>query len=175
MAYDTQAQEFVYGFYARGWSKERSLPEIRKVYPGFSGSTWDDWAKKFDWPQRRALADAKLREFDDLCRDAARSLLLELNEIRERLLKDISEGKADTQTYYAFNSIAKQIAELARQHLAGQDPQKIALEVLMAAIEKLLTGLRSIDGLARPLEVYAKQIGQLVTEISEEFSREAAA
>jgi methyl-accepting chemotaxis protein len=163
LAYDTQAQEFVYGFYARGWSKERSLPEIRKVYPGFSGSTWDDWAKKFDWPQRRALADA------------ARSLLLELNEIRERLLKDIREGKADTQTYYAFNSIAKQIAELARQHLAGQDPQKIALEVLMAAIEKLLTGLRSIDGLARPLEVYAKQIGQLVTEISEEFSREAAA
>lgn len=165
----------MYGFYARGWSKERSLPEIRKVYPGFSGSTWDEWVKKFDWPQRRALADAKLREFNELCRDAARSLLLELNEIRERLLTDIRGGKADTQTYYAFNSIAKQIAELSRQHLAAQNPQKVSLEVLNTAIERLLTGLRSIDGLARPLEAHAKQVGQLVTEISEEFSREAEA
>jgi methyl-accepting chemotaxis protein len=172
LAYDTQAQEFVYGFYARGWSKERALPEIRKVYAGFAGSTWDEWIKKFDWPQRRALADAKLREFDDLCKDANRTLLLELNEIRERLLKDIREGKADTQTYYAYGSIAKQIAALSQQHLAAQDPQKVAIEVLAAAIEKLLLGLRGIDGLAGPLEAHAKRVGELVGEISEEFARE---
>ncbi len=172
MAYDTQAQDFAYSFYARGWSRERALPEIRKVYPGFSASTWDEWVKRLDWPQRRALADVKLREFDDLCRDAARSLLLELNEIRERLLKDIRAGKADTQTYYAFNSIAKQIAEMSRQHLSAQDPQKVAIEVLAAAIEKLLVGLRGIDGLAGPLETHAKRVGELVGEISEEFARE---
>jgi hypothetical protein len=74
VAYDTQAQEFVYGFYARGWSKERALPEIRKVYAGFSGSTWDEWVKKYDWPARRALADAKLRDFDDLYREAKKGL-----------------------------------------------------------------------------------------------------
>ncbi len=173
MAYDTQAQEFVYGFYARGWSKERALPEIRKVYAGFSGSTWDEWVKKLDWPARRALADAKLREFDELCRDASRTLLLELNEIRERLLKDIRAGKADTQTYYAFNSIAKQIAEMSRQHLSSQDPQKVAIEVLTTAIEKLLTGMRSIDGLAPALERHAKAIGEIVTTITEECGRES--
>lgn len=175
MAYDTQAQEFVYSFFAKGWSRDRALPEIRKVYAGFAGSTWDEWAKRFDWPARRALADAKLREFDELCRDATRTLLLELNEIREKLLVVIRGDKADTQTYYAYKTIAAQIADLAREHLSSQDPQKVAAEVLTTAIEKLLTGMRSIDGLAPALERYARQIGELVTSITEEFGREAAA
>lgn len=175
MAYDLKAQEFVYGFYARGWSKERALPDIRKVYPGFSGSTWDEWVKKLDWPARRAQADAKLREFEDLCRDTTRLLLLELNEIREKLLLVIRSDKADTQTYYAYKTIAAQIADLAREHLSSQDPQKVAAEVLTTAIEKLLTGMRSIDGLAPALERHARQVGELVTSISEEFGREAAA
>jgi methyl-accepting chemotaxis protein len=175
LAYDLKAQELVYGYYARGWSKERALPEIRKVYPGFAGSTWDEWVKKLDWPQRRALADAKLREFEDLCRDTTRTLLLELNEIREKLIADVRDGKADTQTYYAFNSVAKQIAEMSRQHLASQDPQKVAVEVISQAVDRLLTGLRGIDGLERPLAVNAREIGQLVTQISEEFGREMRA
>jgi hypothetical protein len=175
LAYDLKAQEFAYGFYARGWSRERALPEIRKVYPGFAGSTWDEWIRKLDWPQRRALADSKLREFEDLCRDTTRLLLLELNEIRERLLKAIREDKADNQTYYAYNSIAKQIAELARQHLSSQDPQRVSLEVLNTAFERLLTGLRSIPALEKALEANARDIGQIVTQISEEFGREAQA
>ena len=173
MAYDTKAQEFVYGFYARGWSKERALPEIRKCYPGFSGSTWDDWVKKFDWPARRAAADAKLREFDDLCRDTARLLMLELNEIRERLLKEIREGKTDTQTVYAFNSVAKQIASLAEMHLAERDNDRIALAVLSQAFDEFLGRLRDIDGLGPTLERSAREIGELVVAVSEKFGREA--
>ncbi len=81
MAYDSQAQEFAYSFYAKGWSKPRALAEIRKVYPGLSASTWDEWVEKLDWRERRGLADAKLREFEDLVRDTARVLLLELDEV----------------------------------------------------------------------------------------------
>jgi hypothetical protein len=173
LAYDSEAQEFVYGFFARGWSKERALPAVRKVYPGFAGSTWDEWVKKLNWAQRRALADAKLRDFQDLCRDTTRLLLLELNEIREKLLAVIRGDKlADNQTVYAYTSVCKQIAELSKQHLANQDPQKVALEVINSVVEKLLGGLRGINGLARPLEEHAGEVGKLITEISEEFGRE---
>ncbi|MFB3828945.1 MAG: hypothetical protein ACE15B_19420 [Bryobacteraceae bacterium] len=174
MAYDTKAQEFAYGFYARGWSRERSLAEIRKQYPGFSGSTWDEWVKKLDWPARRAAADAKLREFDDLCRDTARLLLMELNEIRERLVGQIRNAKEpDTQIVYAYNSISKQIAELARTHLEDRDGQRVTMEVLRRAFDKFMEELRGIDGLARPLEANAEAIGQAVARIADEFGVEA--
>lgn len=174
MAYDTKAQDFVFSFYLRGWSKERALPEIRKVYPGFSASTWDEWERKFDWKTRRALADLKRREFEELCRDTARALMLELNAIRQRLFQEIKENAADTQKVYAFTSVTKQIADLARQHLAQQDPQRISMEVLSRAIEKFLAGLRSIRGLEKPLEDHAAQVGKLVQEIGAEFGQEAA-
>lgn len=173
MAYDTQAQEFVYGFYARGWSKERALPEIRKVYVGFAGSTWDEWVKKYDWPQRRALADVRLRELDELCLNATQVLVPELDEIRRKLAGEIRAGKIDTQTVYAYASVAKQIAELSRQYLTGRDPQKVSTEVLGQAFEKLLTGLSEMNGLADPLKKHATEIGRLITDISAEFGREA--
>jgi hypothetical protein len=175
VAYDTQAQEFVYGFYARGWSKERALPEIRKVYAGFSGSTWDEWVKRYDWPQRRALADAKLRDFDDLCRTTAQTILLELNEIRERLLQEIRGGKADTQTVYAFSSVTKQITDIAAKQLQAQDPMKVAVEVLASAFERFLRELRAVDGLGPVLERRAGDVGALVAKVTEEFGREARA
>lgn len=173
MAYDTKAQEFVYGFFARGWSKERSMPEIRKVYPGFAGSTWDEWVKRFDWPARRATADAKLREFDDLCRDTARLLMLELNEIREKLLAQIRGGQTDTQTVYAYNSTAKQIAALSEMHLAERDNDRIALGVLSQAFDEFVSGLRDLDGLGPALERNAGAIGELVTAVSEKYGRAA--
>jgi methyl-accepting chemotaxis protein len=173
MAYDTKAQEFAFQFYAKGISKEKALREIKKVYPGFSGSTWDEWVEKLQWRERRAAADMKLREFEILCRDTARALVLELNEIRENLLAKIRKGDADTQTVYAFTSTAKQIADLTRQQLAAQDPRRISMEVLMQSIEKLLAGLREMAGLAKPLEANATAIGELVTQIGDEFGAES--
>jgi hypothetical protein len=169
MAYDSKAQEFAFGFYARGVSKEKALREIRRVYPGLSGSTWDSWVKTLGWEQRRAASDMKLREFEELCRDTARILITELNEIREKLMANVKAGKCDTQTVYAYTSTARQIADLSRQHLATQDPRRISMDVLMSAIEKLLSGLREIEGLAAPLERHASAVGDLVTKIGEEF------
>lgn len=172
MAYDLKAQEFAFQFYAKGISKEKALREIKKVYPGFSGSTWDEWVDRLQWRERRAASDMKLREFEALCRDTARALVLELNEIREGLLKKIRDNQGDTQTIYAFTSTAKQIAELTKQQLAAQDPRQVSMEVLMTAIEKLLAGLREMAGLAKPLEANATQIGELVTQIGDEFGAE---
>ena len=173
MAYDVKAQEFAFSFFARGWSKEKSVREIRKVYPGFSGSTWDTWVEQLGWRERRAAADMKLREFEELCRNTAKALILELNEIREKLLARIREGGTDTQTVYAYTSTAKQLAELARQHMAAQDPRRVSMEVLMSAIERLLAGLREMAGLGEPLEKNASAIGELVTKIGEEFGAES--
>lgn len=172
MAYDLKAQEFVFGFYLRGWSKERAMPEIRKVYAGFSGSTWDEWERKYDWKLRRAQADSKRRDFEELCRDTARALMHELNTIRERLFNEIRENGSDTQKVYAFTSVTKQIADLARQHLAAQDPMRVSMEVLTRAFEKLLAGLREMEGLQKPLEANAAAIGKLVSQIGEEFGEE---
>lgn len=172
MAYDTQAQEFAFGLYARGWSKERCLREMRKIYAGFSGSTWDEWVKKYDWPARRARLDAKRLEFEDLCRDTNRVLMAELNEIRDRLMEEIRSGRADAQTIYAHASVSKQIAEIARRQAQERDPLRVSMETLNLAFEKFLSGLREIDGLAKPLEANAARVGELVARIGEELGRE---
>jgi hypothetical protein len=173
VAYDSKARDFAFGFYAQGLSKEKALREIRKLYPGFSGSTWDDWEARYAWRERRAKSDATLAEFNDLCRNTARALMLELNEIRRQLYTQIQGGKFDNQTVYAFTSVTKQISELARQHLSSQDPARVAMETLRAAFEKFLAGLREIDGLAKPLESRASDVGQLVEKIGVEFGAEA--
>jgi hypothetical protein len=174
MAYDAKAHEFTYGFYARGWSKARALVEIRKVYAGFSGSTWEEWEKSDGWKERRALADAKLRDFEDTCRDTARLLLLELNHIREELYARVKDGgAADTQTVYAYTSVVKQIADLSSKHLATRSEERVAMEVLNAAISNFLAGLRQIEGLAAALEQHADAVVALVTSVAEQFGREA--
>lgn len=175
MAYDAKAQEFVYGFYARGWSRDRSLPEIRKVYAGFAGSTWDKWLKDLDWPARRAASDVALREFEDLCRDTTRVLVIELKTIKDALFDKVKDGKGDTQTVYAYTSVTKQIAELTREHMADRDVDRVAIGVLNTAVEQLLTGLRGINGLAKPLEAHAAEIGDIVAAIAQQHGREGRA
>ena len=160
MAYDAKAQEFAYGFYARGYSKERAVREIRKAYPGFAGSTWDEWVERLDWKARRAEADLKLREFEELAQNAAAAILLQLDGIRQKLAAQIEKDGPNTQAVYAYTSVAKQITDLARTHLAGRDGKRVAMEVLKLAIDKLLVEFRGIDGLARLLEVNAAAIGQ---------------
>lgn len=172
MAYDSQAQEFAYSFYAKGWSKPRALAEIRKVYPGLSASTWDEWVEKLDWRARRGLADAKLREFEDLVRDTARVLLLELDEIRKKLYEQVKGGTPDTQTVYAYTSVVKQIADISRQHLTSRDGDRVAMDVLNNAFERLLSELREIEGLAKPLEEHAAEVGRVVAAVAEQFGRE---
>jgi hypothetical protein len=169
MAYDSKAQEFAYSYFARGYSKERAMREIRKTYPGFSGSTWDEWVEKLNWRDRRAQADLRLREFEDLAQDAARSLLLELDAIRKRLWKTVDVDGPDTQAVYAYNAVAKQIAELARQHLANRDGGRLALEVLNAAFEQFVTELRQDPDLARVLAAKATLIGRAAEKVAEEF------
>ncbi|HVW09189.1 MAG TPA: hypothetical protein VHC90_11445 [Bryobacteraceae bacterium] len=172
MAYDSKAQEFAYSFYARGLSREKAVREIRKVYAGFSGSTWDEWESKLGWKQRRALADAKLREFEDSCRDLNKTLLLELGEIRAGLYKTIVDGKADAQTYYAYLRLAKQTHEISAAHFAGRDNDRVAVKVLDDAVQLLLLELRGIPGLMRPLEENAAAVGAAVAEVVEKFGQE---
>lgn len=173
MAYDAKAQEFAYGFYGRGWSKERALREIRKSYPGFSGSTWDEWVEKLDWRGRRAAADAKLREFDDLVRDSDRAMLLELDELRKNAWKAVNVEKPDPQATYAYLRVVKAIADLCRHQLASRDGGKVVLEVLNAAFERFVTVLREDPELAELLAKKAALVGRAVEKVAEEFGAEA--
>lgn len=172
MAYDTKAQEFVYGFYVRGWSKERALPKIREVYAGFAGSTWEDWENRFDWRERRALADAKLRDFEDICRTASAVLIQDLEAVRAKLLREIDAAdQPDTQTVYAFASVTKQISEIARHHMASRQSDRVAMQVLNSAIERLFVELRGIPALAVALEEHATVVGQAVSAVAEQFGQ----
>jgi len=173
VAYDTEAHEFVYSFYAKGWSKARALPEIRKVYPGFSGSTWDEWEKKFNWKERRALADARLREFEDRVHSVGLVLLGELDDIRKRLYERLRNGASDNQTVYAYTSVVKRMAELSHAYLSGKDKERVTTEVLGAAIEALLVKLQEIKALKEPLKRHAAEIGAAVSEVAQEFGRQA--
>ena len=174
MAYDTRAQEFAYGFYARGLSKEKALREIRRSYPGFAGSTWDSWLETLGWRERRAQADMRAREFDALVQDTAKILLLELDGLRKKIaLQFAAEGPPDTQAVYSYTSVCKQIADLARKHLASRDNGRVALEVLGLAFERLLTELRGDAGLAKALEEKAAFVGRAVEKVAEEFGAEA--
>jgi hypothetical protein len=173
MAYDSKAVEFVYSFYARGWSREKALPEVRKVYAGFSGSTWDEWERKYEWRERRALADAKLREFEDKCGDINRTLLLEMDDARGRLYKKIVEGNADEQTFYAFSQLAKRTAELSANYFASRDPQQIATRVISDVIDYLLSELRALPVLDRALEQNAVAVGRIAAAAAERFGHSA--
>jgi hypothetical protein len=172
MAYDSKAIDFAYGYYARGWSRAKAVPEIRKVYAGFSGSTWDEWEAKHEWKQRRAMADAKLREFEDSCRDIGRTLLLELDDIRKRIYAEIQAGNADVQTYYAFVSIAKRTHEISAAHFAARDNDRVAVQVLSEAIEYFLLELRSVPGITRALEENAAAVGNAVSAVAEKFGQQ---
>lgn len=176
MAYDVKAQDFAFSFYAKGFSKERALKEICKVYPGFSGATWDAWVIKLDWKTRRALLDVKARELDDFCSDAARAIILDLHDVQQKLLakiKTAEEGAVDTQVIYAYNAVSKQIVDLARHHLASKDPLRVSMEALNSAIEKFLSELRELPGMGPVLQSNAGEIGRLVERIGEEFGRAA--
>lgn len=175
MAYDAKAQEFVFSFYARGVSKERALPEIRKVYAGFSGSTWDEWEKKLDWKERRAEADRRSREFARFCERNAETMLGELDLVRLKLLKEITEGRGDTQTVHAYTSVVKQMDGIAHRYLAATDPKRVQMEVLSRAFEDLFSRLRDDADLAKPLAKHAERIGAVVTEISEMYGAGARA
>ncbi len=169
MAYDTQAQELAFSLYARGWSNEKCVREMRKVYPGFAGSTYDEWVKKLDWPARRAVLDQKRMEFEELCQDTSRLLVLELNTIRKKLFDQIKAGTVDAQTVYAHARVAKQIAELTQKHLDKQDLLKLSMDLLTTAFETFLSRMRELDGMAPLLEKHAPQIGTMVAEIGEQF------
>lgn len=171
MAYDSKAVEFVYSFYARGWSKARALPEVQKVYAGFSGSTWDDWEKRYDWKQRRALADAKIKEFEDRCRDINQTLLMEMDDARNRLYAKIKDGTADTQAFYAFSQLAHRTAELSARYFASRDPGRIATQVVGDVIEYLLGELRSIPGLGPSLAACQAEIGRVAAAAAERFGQ----
>jgi hypothetical protein len=172
MAYDAQAQDFAYGFYARGLSKEKALREIRKLYPGFAGSTWDDWVEKLGWRERRSQADVRAREFEGLVRDTVKVLLLELDGVRKTLFQKLGDG-ADTQAVYAYTSVCKQIADLSHRHLSTRGAGRLALEVLNAAFEKLFTLLREDAELAKLLELKAALVGKSVEKVAEEFGADA--
>lgn len=176
MAYDAKAQEFVYAFYLRGWSKERALPEIRKTYAGFSGSTWDTWEKQLDWKERRAASEAKLRAFEDDLQNTTRTVLLELNEVRARLYAQIKASETpDHQTVYAFNSVAKQILLLSKQHLDSRDSDKVSLEALNRAVEALIGELQTHPELGVALRKNAPAVGEAVSKVAERFGIGGAA
>lgn len=170
--YDETAHEFVFGFYLRGWDRDKAIPEIRKVYPGFAPKTWDAWRAKFDWAQRRALADAKARDFDRYAGEAWRELLFDLREVHQKLMADFRKSEAaDPQIAYAINSTAKQIGDIISRHGKAQDPQRVAMEILQLAMESLLTDMRMVKGLGAGLKRNAEEIGGLVQKIAEKFGR----
>ena len=171
MAYDAKAVDFVYSFYARGWSRAKALPEIQKVYAGFAGSTWDEWERKFDWKQRRALADARIREFEDKCGDINRTLLLEMDDARGRLYKKIQDGTADQQTYYAFSQLAQRTADLSAKYFASRDPGRIATQVVGDVVEHFLSELQSVPGIRAALQAYAAEVGRIAADTAERFGQ----
>lgn len=170
--YDDVAREFVFGFYLRGWACAKAIPEIQKVYPGFSPKTWESWRAKYDWAQRRALADAKARDFDRYAGEAWRDLLFDLREIHNRLMEGFRKtAEPDPQTVYAINATAKQIGEIISRHGKAQDPQRVAMEILQLALESLLTEMRLVKGMGAPLKRNADEIGGLARKIAEKFGR----
>lgn len=175
MAYDARAQEFAYGFYARGWSKAKALPEIQKVYPGFAGSTWDDWVTRYDWKTRRAAAEAKIREFEDTLRDTTRVVLMELNELRLRLLKALqTTDLPDTQAVYAYTKVCQQIVQMSQQYNDSRDSSRLAMDTLDSALTKLITELREFPDVAKALEAHSGEVGREIEAICEQFGRAAA-
>ena len=169
MAYDSNAQEFVFGFYAKGWSKERSLPEIRKVYAGFSGSTWDEWERKYEWKRRRAERDRRASEFSELLANQAQTLIAELDLVRLDLLKKLTDTKHDPQIVHAYTSVVKQMDGIAQRHLRSADPLRIPMEVLNRAFGEVFERMREIPELAKPLAKHAETVGEVVTAVSERY------
>jgi len=172
--YDDTAREFAFGFYLRGWDRDKAVVEIQKVYPGFAPKTWEAWRAKYDWAQRRAMADAKARDFDRYAGEAWRELLFDLREVHQRMMETFrASAEADPQIVYALNATAKQIGEIITRHGKAQDPQRVAMEVLQLAMESLLTEMRLVKGLGAPLKRNAEDIGGLVQKIAEKFGRSA--
>jgi hypothetical protein len=169
MAYDARAQEFAYGYYARGWSRDRAVVEIRKTYAGFSRNTWDEWEKKFDWKARRASVEAKLRALEDDLGDVHRSMLLDLEEVRKNLVEQHRNTPGDTQTVYAITAVSKRIGDLAKQHLASRDGDKVSMEILHRAIDSLLDTFARVPEIAQAMKAHANEVGAAVEQVAEHF------
>ena len=168
--YDETAKEFVYGFYARGYSRDKALKEIRKVYPGFAKATWDRWEVEHNWKERRALADAKVAEFEQFAEQAWAELLMDLDALRKTLRKEFDK-KPDPQLAYAFTSVSAQIVNLISKHGGAKDPQKVAMETLALAIEAFVQELKALEGLSAPMKKQAVEVGRRVKKIAEQFGR----
>ena len=171
MAYDQKAIDFVYSFYSRGLSKSKALPEIQKVYPGFSGSTWDSWESSYDWKQRRALADARRREFDDRVADLLPNLMMQLDEARQRLYTTIQSEKATTQDFYAFSQICDRIASLAKTWQQGRDPERISTRVVGEVVEFMIGELREVPGLGKAIQSNASAVSAIAAAAAERFGQ----
>lgn len=169
-SYDETARELVYGFYARGYSREKALKQIRRVYPGFAAATWDRWLIDHNWPERRALADAKVAQFETFAEQAWIELLMDLDAIRRKLRAEFDQ-KPDPQLAYAFTSVSAQIVNLVAKHGGAKDPQKVAMETLALALESFIQELKTVESLGGPLKKRAQEVGRLVKKIAEQFGR----
>jgi hypothetical protein len=167
MAYDAAAQQFVFGFYARGWSCERALPEIRKQYAGFAKSTWEKWEREYDWKARRAAADEKARAFEEFLAETPRVMVNDLEETRKELMKRIRGGDTAPQLLFALRDITAQIASIGETYLTRRDPVRLRMEAVTGLVEELLDGLKRVDGIAPALEAHAAQVAQLVERVAE--------
>ncbi|MCB1020619.1 MAG: hypothetical protein KDC27_11870 [Acidobacteria bacterium] len=170
--YDETAREFVYGFYARGYARDKALPEIRKVYSGFAARTWDRWVEEHSWRERRALADAKIARFEEFAANAWIELLMDLDVARRRLRESIdSQKEIDPQTVYAFTSVSAQIVNLVAKHGGSKDPQKVAMETIALAVEAMVNEMKAVEGLGPALKRRAQEVGRIAKKIAEQFGR----
>ena len=166
--YDERAREFAFGFYLRGVSRERALPEIRKQYAGFSAATWDAWEKQYDWKARRAAADERRREFEQLMQETPRLMVMDLEEARQAVMKRIRTGDASPQLIFSLRDLSAQITEIGEKFLASKDPIRMRMDSVNAVVEGLLNELRSIEGVAEALEEKASLVGRAVETVAQQ-------
>lgn len=170
--YVPESQEMAFGLYMRGITGAAAVKEMRLLYPSFSQATWTKWIKKFDWEKRRAMADAKRREVQDAGYTIMPVLLAELIEVKDGLVGKLRKGDIDPQDVYALDRMVAKIVELVSKHLP-QNNQQVALEVLQRAFEELITEMRAIPVLAKPMEQNAVPIGKLAGKVAEKYGRAA--
>lgn len=175
MRYGQDAREFVWSFYRAGVPRDEAVRKIRRLYPTFTAKTYAKWADDGGWEGRRALLDAKAREFGELAEGTPLALLVDLTEIRKKVKADIDEKTADgkelAQLVYAYSNVSKQLIDVLTKLGSSKDPQKVAMEVLVAAFEAVLLELQTIPGVKVVLKKNADAVGKVVEKTAEKFGR----
>lgn len=122
-----EARETAFQCYREcGGGIEAAVRALKKKGYSISKPTLYDWIEKFNFKERLAAADEKMREAKDAGLTTEAALLADLKRQKDKYEKYFESlgNTIDNQAQYAYANLIKTIIDLIRKPVAKEDGKK---------------------------------------------------